>query len=126
MTEWNYLPVSLLLHISRVFERIILNQIKEYIEPFLSNLSTGLRKNQNEQHCLLRMLEKWKGALNKDNFVYAIFMGLSKAFENLNHDLLTNSQTGELFQGRTMILKELVLKELMCKFKIDKIAYLKP
>ena len=53
-------------------------------------------------------------------------MDLSKAFENLNHDLLTNSQTGELFQGRTMILKELVLKELMCKFKIDKIAYFKP
>ena len=34
------------------------------------------------------MLEKWKAALDKGNFVDAIFMDLSKAFDTLNHDLL--------------------------------------
>ena len=72
----------------KVFERIIFNQINEYIEPFLSNLLTGFRKNHNTQHCLLKMLEKWKEALDKGNFVDAIFMDLSKAFDTLNHDLL--------------------------------------
>ena len=81
----NYRPVSLLSHMSKVFERIIFNQINEYIEPFLSN---KIRKNLNTQHCLLKMLEKWKKALDKGNFVDAIFMNLSKAFDTLNHDLL--------------------------------------
>ena len=34
------------------------------------------------------MIEKWKKALDKDNFVDSIFMGLSKVFSTLNHDLL--------------------------------------
>ena len=84
----NYRPVSLLSHMSEVFERIIFNVINEYIEPFLSNLLTGFRKNRNTQHCLLKMLEKWKEALDKNNFVDAIFMDLSKAFDTPNHDLL--------------------------------------
>ena len=43
----NYRPVSLLSHMSKVFERIIYNQINENIEPLLSNLLTGFRKNHN-------------------------------------------------------------------------------
>ena len=84
----NYRPVSLLSHMSKVFERIIYNQINEYIEPFLSNLLTGFRKNHNTQHSLLKMLESFKEALDKGNSVSAIFMDLSKAFDTLNHDLL--------------------------------------
>ena len=90
----NYRSVSLHSHMSKVFERIIFNQINKYIEPFLpnlltgSNLLTGFRKNHNTQHSLLKMLEKWKEALDKGNFVDTIFMNLSKAFDTLNHDLL--------------------------------------
>ena len=73
---------------SKVFERITFSQIKEYIEPYLSNLLTGFRKSHNTQHCLLKMLEKWNEALDTGNFVDAIFMDLSKAFGTLNHDLL--------------------------------------
>ena len=84
----NCQPVSLLLHISKVFERIIFSEINKYIEPYLSNLLTRFCKNYSTQHCLLKLLEKLKEALNKDNFVDAIFMDLSKAFNTLNHDLL--------------------------------------
>ena len=84
----SYRPVSLLLHMSKVFERIVFNQINEYTEPFLSNLLTGFHKNHNTPYCLSKMLEKWKEALDKGNFVDAIFMDLSKVFDTLNHDLL--------------------------------------
>ena len=60
-----YQPVSLLSHISKVFERLIYNQFNEYIEPFLSKLLTGFRKNHNTQHSLLRMLENFQEALDK-------------------------------------------------------------
>ena len=69
----NYRPVSLLSHISKVFERLIYNQINEYVETFLSRLLTGLRKNQNT-HSLLKMLENFKEALDKVNtFIECIY-----------------------------------------------------
>ena len=40
----NYRPVSLLLHLSKVFERIIYKQINVYMENKLSKFITGLRK----------------------------------------------------------------------------------
>ena len=84
----NYRPVSLLSHVSKVYERIIFNQISTYFEPYFSSFLTGFRKNHNTQHSLLKMLELWKEALDKGKSVGAIFMDLSKAFDTLNHDLL--------------------------------------
>ena len=82
----NYRPVSLLSHISKVFERMIYNQVTEYIDPFLSKILTGFRNNYNIQHSLLKILENFKEALDKGNSVSPIFMNLSKAFDTLNHD----------------------------------------
>ena len=53
----NYRPVSLLSHVSKVYERIIFNQISTYFEPYFSSFLTGFRKNHNTQHPLLKMLE---------------------------------------------------------------------
>ena len=41
----NYRPVSLLLHLSKVFERIIYKQINIYMETKLSKFITGFRKS---------------------------------------------------------------------------------
>ena len=79
----NYRPVSLLSHISKVFERMIYNQVTEYVGPFLSKILTGFRKNHNTQHSLLKMLENFKEALDKGNSVSPIFMN-----DTLTHDLL--------------------------------------
>ena len=59
----------------------------EYIEPFLSKILTRFSKNHYTQHSLLKMLQNVKKALDKGNSVNAIFMDLSKAFDNLDHDL---------------------------------------
>ena len=47
----NYQPVRLLLPLSKVCERIIYSKIKQYIEPFLSNLLAVFHINHNTQHC---------------------------------------------------------------------------
>ena len=56
----NYRPVSLLLHASKVFERIIYKQIMSYVTNFFSDYITGFRKSHGSQHCLVKMLENWK------------------------------------------------------------------
>ena len=77
--------VSLLSHISKVFERVIYNQINEYIKPLLSKVLTGFCKNHITQHSLSKMLKNFKEALGNSNWVSATFIDLSKALNTLHH-----------------------------------------
>ena len=49
---------------------------------------TGFRKSHGTQHLLVTMLEKWKKAVDNGEYVSALFLDLSKAFDTINHDLL--------------------------------------
>ena len=60
----NYRPISILLNISKIYERLMSKQISEYFEPILSKFRCGFRKGFSAQHCLLLMLEKWKTAID--------------------------------------------------------------
>ena len=85
MNKENYRPISLLSHMSKVFEIILYNQLNDFMKDKLSNILTGFRKGHSAQHSLLIMIEKWKRALDENMKVGAIFMDLSKAFDTLNH-----------------------------------------
>ena len=95
--------MSLLLHISKVYERTILNKISTSFEPYFSSFLTGFRKNHNTQHSLIKMLELQKEALDKGKSVGARFMDLSKAFDNLNYDLLI-AKLEAYFQSYILII----------------------
>ena len=87
MNKENYRPVSLLYHMSKVFERILCNQLNDFMKDKLSNVLADFRKGHSAQHSLLIMIEKWKRALDENMEVGAIFIDLSKAFDTLNHRL---------------------------------------
>ena len=73
---------------SKVFERILYNQVKDFLKDKLSNILTAFRKGHSAQHSLLIMIEKWKRASDQSMKVGAILMDLVKAFDTLNHRLL--------------------------------------
>ena len=84
----NYRPISLLPAISKIFERVIVQQVGAYIDTILSPFLCGYRKGYNAQHALLSLLEKWRVTLDNKGYGGAVLMDLSKAFDTLNHDLL--------------------------------------
>ena len=84
----NYRPVSILPCISKIFERIMYDQIYIYMNNHLSDYLCGFRKGYSTQECLVFMLEKWRKALDKQNSAGALLTDLSKAFDCLNHELL--------------------------------------
>ena len=65
----NYRPVSVLSHVPKVLERIIYQQIEDFMKDKLLNLLTGFTENHNTQHCLMSMLERWKKALDKEGYI---------------------------------------------------------
>ena len=60
-----------------------------YFDTFLSDQQCGFRKGYSTQHCLLNLLEKWKTSFDKSKVFGALLTDLSKAFDCLDHELIT-------------------------------------
>ena len=84
----NYRPVSMLSTFSKVFEKLLFEQINDHMQSKFSKHLTGSCKNHSTQNALLVMIEKWKTILNKKLKVGALFMDLSKVFDTLDHSIV--------------------------------------
>ena len=83
-----YRPVSVLSVVSKIYERIMQNQILEYIDKYLSPDLCGYGKGYSIQTVLISMLGKWKLSIDNEGFPGGVLMGLSKAFDKVNNPLL--------------------------------------
>ena len=71
----NYRPISILPSISKLFERLIFQQISSHVANKLSPFLCGFRKGYNAQHAFLRLKNKLNMSLdNKQNI--GLFMSL--------------------------------------------------
>ena len=84
----NYRPVSVLPNVSKVLERIMLKQILEQMNKYLSQNLCGYRKGFSTQTALTMVLEKWKKFLDDNGYAGVVLMDLSKAFDTINHEPL--------------------------------------
>ena len=115
----NYRPVSLLLHLSKVFERISHKQIANYITNKLPDSITCFRKSHGTRNSLVVMLENWKRAFDKGEYVSAVFMDLSKAFGTINRNLLIAKLKFYGFSKEALKLMKSYLKNLKQKVQIN-------
>ena len=84
----NYRPISILSTISKIYERVIYDQISTKFNDKLSIYQCGFRKGYSTQHCLMVMLDKWKSSLDEGGYAGALLTDLSKAFDCIFYDLL--------------------------------------
>ena len=84
----NYRPCSLLSAISKIFGRLMLSQMHNFMKNILSIFLCGFTKGMNAQNCLVFMVEMCKKSLDKGNKYGVLLTDLSKAFDCLLHDLL--------------------------------------
>ena len=84
----NYRPISILTILSKIYERLIYEQIYPYFDHIFSKYQCGFRKGYSAQHCLLSMIEKWRRALDNGENIGALLTDLSKAFDCIDHGLL--------------------------------------
>ena len=83
----NYRPVSILTNISKMYEKLLYNQLSKYFDSLLTTNQCGFRKGFSSQYCLLLMLEKFKEAIDRGNKFRALLTDLSKAFDCIDHKL---------------------------------------
>ena len=84
----NYRPISILPTISKVFEKVIFDQINIFFKDKFSKFLCGFRKGFSTQHTLMRLLQKWQKCLDNKGIIGTILMDLSKAYDCINYDIL--------------------------------------
>ena len=88
MCKKNYRPISLLPASSKLSERLIYNQLYDYMGQFCSLLLGGFRQNYSTQHVSLDLLPHCRNIIGNKGHARALFTDLSKAFGSVHHDLL--------------------------------------
>ena len=85
----NYLPISLLPSISKIFERVILLQLTEYlINNIIHRNKYGFRKNHSTELAALHLMDDIYYKIDANELPLSVYIDLSKAFDSLDHIIL--------------------------------------
>ena len=87
----NYRPISLLSVFSKLFEKVIYTRIYSYLvkNNLIFGKQFGFRSNYSTNHALLSITERIKELLDSGNYVCGVFVDLEKAFDTVNHSVLS-------------------------------------
>ena len=86
----NYRPISLLPTISKVFERIIYDQMYEYLNEnnLLAKEQFGFRKNHSTEYAAISLVDHISKQMEHGKTPGALYIDLSKAFDTLSFDII--------------------------------------
>ena len=118
-TEKNYRPVSVLNAFSKIYEKIITEQLIPHLDHCLSKFIATYKQQYNTQHVLIRMIEEWRQNLDNDNVAGAVLMDLSKAFDCIPHDLLIAKLSAYGFHEDALVYIHSYLKRRQQSVRIN-------
>ena len=115
----NYRPISVLTSTSKVFERVLHDQINSKMKGILSSKLCGYRKGFGSQHALISMIEHWRKSLDNKGYAGCVLMDLSKAFDCMNHELLLAKLYAYGFSKNSIKIIHSYLKNRWQRVKIN-------
>ena len=105
--------------LSKVYERLMSNQIYPYFETLFSKFQCGFRKGFSTQYCLLARTEKWRKNFDKGGETGAVLTDLSKAFDCIDHNLLIAKLDVYGFEKQSIDFFHLCLTKCKQRTKVD-------
>ena len=90
----NYRPVSNLTLLSKVFEKITLNQFTQHCEDYhlLPNYQSAYRKFHSCKTSLIKLVNDLLWAMEKQEVTAMTVLDLSVAFDTVDHDLQSSTE----------------------------------
>lgn len=89
----NYRPISKLCILVKVFEKLVCDQLREFLalRNILNPLQSGFRKQHSTATAALKVFNALYEALDSKRLCVALFLDLSKAFDTVDHSLLSET-----------------------------------
>ena len=115
----NYIPISLLPAISKVFEKLYYTQISNHMERYFAKFLCGIRRGLSTQYCLLYIIEKIKKAFDNSDHCGLLLTDLSKAFDCVKYDLLITKMHAYNFDLNALTLIYSYLSDRKQRTKIN-------
>ena len=83
-----YRPISLMSSIMKLFERMIEQRLRSYLEDigFINKYQSGFRQNKSTDDHLFRLSQSVMESFNRREQVVAAFLDVEKAFDNVWHN----------------------------------------
>ena len=87
----NYLPISFLSNIEKILEKLIYNRLYTFLNNnnIIYNLQFGFRQQYSTSHALINITENIRKPLDDRNVGCGIFVDLQKAFDTVDHQMLS-------------------------------------
>ena len=115
----NYQPISLLVTISKVIEKLVYKRTIKFIDKYelLFDSQYGFRSKRSCEHAILELVGNTIDSKNAKQHSCALFLDLSKAFDTLNHDILLDKLDKYGIHGicNTWFRSYLKDRKLQCK-----------
>ena len=85
----NYRPISLLPTISKIFERVIHDQLCDYFNSnnLLVAQQYGFRPQHSTEYAAVKLVDHTSSEMENQKIPTAVFIDLSKAFDTLSYDI---------------------------------------
>ena len=86
----NYRPISLLIAISKIFERITYNRLVQHFESnnYFTTVQYGFRKELHIEKAVFSLLDGITTLIDKQQLVGRILCDLTEAFDRIDHNIL--------------------------------------
>ena len=86
----NYRPISVLSFFSKIFEKIMYNNLYAFVEDFdiIYAHQYGFRKGHSTQQAIITLVDKITRSVNNGDVVIGMFLDLKKAFDTVDHKIL--------------------------------------
>ena len=91
LTDVNYYrPISLISSFSKILEKIVCNQLKDYLvtNNILDEFQFGFQNSNSTHHPMIHLLNKVSKAMNDKEYTIALFFDLKKAFDMVPRNTL--------------------------------------
>ena len=88
----NYRPISILDYFSEIYEKVIFNQIMNFIDNnnILDVKQFGFRKGHSTSHAIINLVDKVAKALDTGKIVVGVYLDIKKAFDTVSHSILVD------------------------------------
>ena len=91
----DFWPISVLPVLSKVYERVVLQQLVFHIKNLMlyKSLQLGIRKSHSSTSCLMKLKDDVVNAMNKGEITISVFADYSKAFDTIDFKRLLRKLT---------------------------------